>query len=83
MDHVQALLSISHPAVDGLQSLCLFGESGCQFIRTPNDPFVQIMNLARNHWIYVSNVVCLVGHINVFDSTNTGRTTKLMKQQIV
>ena len=28
-------------------------------------------------------VGCLAGHINVFDSTNTGRTTKLLKQQIV
>ena len=31
IDHVQALLSISHPAVDGLQSTCPFEPSGCQF----------------------------------------------------
>ena len=45
-------------------------------------PLVQILNLAGNHWICVSNVGCLAGHVNVFDSTNIGRTTKLLKQQI-
>ena len=83
IDHVQSLLSISHPALDGLQSTCLSEPSGCQFTGTPNGPFVQIMNLAGNHWICVSNVECLVGHVNVFDSIYSGRTTKLMKQQIV
>ena len=29
-------VSISHPAVDGLQSTCLFEPSGCQFIGIPN-----------------------------------------------
>ena len=70
--HAPALLSIPpHPAVYGLQSLCLFAASGCQFIGTSNGPFVQILDLAGNHWICVSNVGCLAGHVNVFDSTNT------------
>ena len=72
-----------HPAVDGLQSTYLFEPSGCLFIGTPNDPFVQILNLAGNHWICVSNVGCLAGHVNVFDSMYSGRTTKVLKQQIV
>ena len=71
IDNVQALLSTSHPAVDGLQPSCLFEASGCQFIGTPNGPFVQILNLAGNHWICLSNVGCNAGHINVFYSANT------------
>ena len=71
IDHVQALLSTSHPAVDGLQPSCLFEPSGCQFIGTPNGPFVQILNLAGNHWICLSNVGCNAGHINVLYSANT------------
>ena len=52
----------------------------CQFIGTPWGPFVQTVNFAGNHWICLSNARCLDGHTNVFDSTYTGRTTKLMNQ---
>ena len=55
IDHVQALLCISHPAIDGLQSTVLSESSSCQLIGTPKGPFVQIMNFVGNHWI------CMLG----------------------
>ena len=61
----QTILKKSHPHVGGLQTttkgevLSFDIESG---------EFVQILNIARSHWITVSTIGCSPGVVNVFDS---------------
>ncbi|XP_070550353.1 uncharacterized protein [Ptychodera flava] len=66
INHSQALLQEQFPAVDGLQDVGVI--TAGVFVGTPDYPFVQILNIHRNHWITISNFNCQEGTVKVYDS---------------
>ena len=44
-----------------------------------NREFIQILNLANNHWITVSTVGCVPGVVNVYDSLQLGLSTSVKR----
>lgn len=75
----QYLLKRSHPHVGGLQPTAL-GETLAFSVASTE--FAQILNVAGNHWITVSNFGCPPGHINVYDSIPACDIPKHTKRQI-
>ena len=48
--------------------MCVFEPDECQFVGTPDRNFIQIMNIAGNHWITVRNIGCDKGAVVIYDS---------------
>ena len=68
IDGAQAMLAKHFPYIGGLQAVWVFISEGCQSVGMPKEEFVQILNIAGNHWIMVSNVGCPKDTITVYDS---------------
>jgi hypothetical protein len=68
VDNAQAILAQHFPYIRGLQAVWVFISEGCQYVGTPTNEFVQILNIAGNHWITVSNIGCPKHTITVYDS---------------
>ena len=58
IDHAQAMLAKQFTSIGGLQPVCIFEPQGCQRVGTPENAFVQILNVNDNHWITMSNIGC-------------------------
>jgi hypothetical protein len=48
IDHAQAMLAKQFPGIGGLQAVCVFAPEGCQRVGTPEQSFVQVLNVAGN-----------------------------------
>ena len=71
IDTAQAMLAKHFPYIGCLQAAWVFISEGCQSVGTPKDDFVQIMNIAGNHWITDSNIGCPKDMIAIYDSLYT------------
>ena len=56
------------PTIKGLQPTTLQVVRGFEVHR---EPFVQILNVSRNHWFVVSTVNCEPGHVRVYNTIYT------------
>ena len=68
IDHAQAMLAKQFPGIGGLQAVCVFAPEGCQRVGTPEQSFVQVLNVGGNHWIIISNVGCPKDSVVIYDS---------------
>ena len=68
IDQVHALLRQQYADIDGLQPVCVFQAAGCQQIGQAGGPFVQILNVAGNHWVTVTNISAPSNTVKVYDS---------------
>lgn len=57
----QELLSEKFTGTNGLQHILTVS-------KLQEDKFVQILHIANSHWAVISNIDCLPGSINVYDS---------------
>ena len=84
IDHAQAMLAKQFKEIGGCQSVCVFEADGCQFVGTPDRNFIQIMNIAGNHWITVSNIGCdkdaVVIHDSLYGNIDASVKEKFVKQ---
>ena len=67
IDHAQAMLVNQFSNIGGLQPVCVFKPEGCQRVGTPENIFVQILNVSGNHWITVSDIGCPKDTAVVYD----------------
>lgn len=56
IDHAQAMLAKQFPDIGGLQAVCVFVPEGCQQVGTPEQSFVQVLNVGGRHWVTINNV---------------------------
>jgi len=82
IDYSQYLLSSINTSISGFQSSLIFNTNEYSLIGTPNNPFIEIVHYAGNHWICLSTVGCKSGEVNIYDSLYTGQSNKLLKQQV-
>ena len=68
IDHAQAMLAKQFTSIGGLQPVCIFEPQGCQRVGTPENAFVQILNVNDNHWITMSNIGCPKDTAVIYDS---------------
>ena len=68
IDHAQAMLAKQYPGIGGLQAVCVFEPEGCQRVGTPEQNFIQVVNVSGNHWVTVSNVGCPKDTVAIYDS---------------
>ena len=68
IDRAQAMLANQFSNIGCLQTVCVFEPEGCQRVGTPENNFVQILNVSGNHWITVSDIGCLKDTAVVYDS---------------
>ena len=64
----QEIMAQQFPTIKGLQPTTLQEVRGFEVHR---EPFVQILNVSRNHWFVVSTVNCEPGHVRVYDTIHT------------
>ena len=67
--HINALnklLSEQFPSINGLQSPLVLGEFFAY--NSSNQDFIQIVNITRQHWVCVANVISSPGIVEVYDS---------------
>ena len=48
IDHAQAMLAKQYPGIGGLQAVCVFEPEGCQRVGTPEQNFIQVVNVSGN-----------------------------------
>lgn len=82
LDHAQFLLSAVDPSVHGFLSVLMIPRSRQSMSEPLQNPFIQILNYAGNHWICLSTVGCQANQICIYDSLYTGQTDKLLEQQV-
>ena len=68
IDNAQAILAKHFPYIGGLQAVWVFISEGCQSLGTPEQEFIQIINVSGNHWITVSNIGNPKDTITIYDS---------------
>ena len=68
IDHAQAMLAKQYPGIGGLHAVCVFEPEGCQKVGTPEQDFIQVVNVSGNHWVTVSNVGCPKDTVAINDS---------------
>jgi hypothetical protein len=68
LTHAQAMPAKQFPDIGGLQAVCVFAPEGCQRVGTPEQSFVQVLNVGGNHWIIISNVGCPKDSVVIYDS---------------
>ena len=68
IDHAQAMLAKQFTSIGGLQLVCISEPQGCQRVGTPENAFVQILNVNDNHWITMSNIGCPKDTAVIYDS---------------
>jgi hypothetical protein len=66
MDHAMALMHNKWPSIGSLQSCGTMERTYGP--GTPQQKFVQIVNIRNNHWITVSNILCDKSNIYIYDS---------------
>ena len=78
------MLANDFPYVGGLQAVWVIASDGCESVGTPEEDFVQILNVHNNHWITLSNISCPKDTITVYDSLyddiSPSYKSKLLKQ---
>ena len=73
---VQNMLQRKYPAVGGLQPPLL----AQKFAMEPQTgEFVQVLNIASNHWITISTIGCKVSTVNVYDSMHGNLPTSAQR----
>ena len=68
IDNAQAILAANFPYIGGLQATWVFISEECQSLGTPKEDFVQIVNVAGNHWVTLSNIGCPKDTVMLYDS---------------
>ena len=68
IDASQKLMAQHFPLTHGLEPPTLEQMDGFQ---AHTDEFLQIINIRNNHWIFVSNIGCKEGVVNVYDTMHT------------
>ena len=77
----QTLLRKQHPHQNGLCNTLVLAET--MQSNSPPQDFVQIVNLSRQHWVCVSNVLSSPGVVDVYDSIPAySRGSNTLQQQI-
>ena len=67
VDNAQAILADNFRNIGGLQATWVFISGECQSVGTPEDDFVQIVNVCGNHWITISNIGCPKDTVTLYD----------------
>ena len=84
IDPAQAMLARQFQNIAGLQAVCIFVPEGCQRVGTPQQSFIQILNIGGNHWVTLSDIGCPKNTIVIYDSlyndTEGSCKEKLMRQ---
>ncbi len=77
------LLALQFPARNGLQDPLVLAETS--MYKSGVEDFVQVVNIARNHWVCVSNTLSPPGVVEVYDSmpSYSIKSSSLQKQVAV
>jgi len=76
---VQRLLKTSHPLIGGLEPPVLARVFNLEVQR---GQFVQVLNVDDSHWVTISNLFCLPGTVNIYNSLPARELSHDTKKQI-
>ena len=65
IQQAQVLLQLENAAIDGFQRPTLGRVRNFDVV---SSEFVQILHTGNSHWVCISSVGCLPGHVNLYDS---------------
>lgn len=65
IQQAQVLLQLENAAIDGFQRPTLGRVRNFDVV---SSEFVQILDTGNSHWVCISSVGCLPGHVNLYDS---------------
>ena len=65
IQQAQVLLQLENPAIEGFQRPTL---GPARNFNVVNGEFVQILHTGNSHWVCISSIGCVPGHVNLYDS---------------
>ena len=65
IQQAQVLLQLENPAIDGFQRPTLGPVRNFNIV---SGEFVQILHTGNSHWVCISSIGCMPGHVNLYDS---------------